>query len=146
MALSIFAQDDLLARVASIKPFVSSRSDVQNLLGKGSIEENSVWYYGSEVSIGIDFSNGKCSGGWLVPKDKVVEITVNFLEYRKLSELKKRVDLSKLRKRESLDNLGEKYYFDDQKGIKYGINQNEGSWFSVWYFPSKEYANFRCVE
>lgn len=140
------AQDDILNQLKAIKVISSTRKDVEKILGKG--EDKDIWtfYYYSNESVQITYSNGKCSGGWLAPKNHVIRVRASFLEDRKLSELKKKVNLKKLKFIKAYDVPGEKAYYDDVNGIEYNINDIYKTWSSVTYYPSSQFKQFSCED
>ena len=140
------AQSGLVDEFRTIRPIRSSRTEVEKVFGMGKKEDDSTWYYLKDKSIEAVYSDGNCTNGWLAQKDRVIEISAFFLEYRDLSELRAKVDLEKLRKETSFDVLGEASYFDDTAGIKYSVNVREGTWMSITYYPPKKYLRFRCKE
>lgn len=142
----VLAQSDGLDKIKSLKPVISTKSDAIRLLGEGLIKGNSTWYRLPDMSIEIVYSNGTCRDGWLAPRDNVTQISAHFFDHRKLSVLKAQVNLNKLRTEGAFDVLGEKYYHDDDKGIGYGVNEIEKVWFMVWYYPSKQHPDARCIE
>ena len=142
--LIIKAQDSILDRLKELKPMISTREDVEKLLGKG--EDRDVWttYRYDKETVDITYSDGKCVKGWLAPKDIVIEIYINFLDDRKLSELTKKVKLKKLRISHAYDSAGEKMYHDDKNGVEYNVNYFDKTWSSIAFYPSANYSQSRC--
>jgi hypothetical protein len=139
------AQSDILEKIKSIKVMSSTRADVEKLLGKGKDENNWTWYINKKESVQIVYSDGTCTRGFLAPKDTVVKIYLNFKEDRKLSELKKKVNLKKLRMERSYDTA-DKVYFDDESGIDYDVNEVYKIWSGITFYPSKSYSGFACED
>ena len=75
-----------------------------------------------------------------------MEVSVNFLEERLLSDLTKIVNLKKLKFETTFSVPGERHYTDLKNGIGYGVQMSYGSWFSLKYFPSAAYKNVRCPD
>lgn len=66
-----------------------------------------------------------------------------FQTERKLSELKKKVNLKDLRVERSYDTP-DKLYYDDKLGIRYEINEVYKIWSGITFYPSKNYSKFAC--
>lgn len=143
-SLTTKAQDEILGRLKDLKPMISTREDVETVLGEGENRGNRVVYHYDKQTVKFTYSDGKCVEKWFAPKDTVVEIIVFFINYRKLSELTKKVNLKKLRAVSAYDMAGEKLYYDDEKGIGYNINTLEKKWSSIIYYPSKKYSSCNC--
>jgi hypothetical protein len=140
------AQDGEILKLLKIKPMVSTTADVLQIFGQGKAEENSTWYYFDDKSIEVIVSDGECTEGWLAPKDTVIEASAFFFSGKRLSELKDKVNLTRLRVKKGFDVAGEKHYFDDVKGIKYEVNDEQNIWSSVTYYPSHKYSKRRCED
>jgi hypothetical protein len=136
-------QSSILEKVKSIRVISWARADVEKLLGKGKDNGIRTWYVDKEESVQITYSDGTCTEGFLAPKDTVIQMEVYFKEDRKLSELKKKVDLKKLRLQLSYDTA-DKIYYDDELGIAYEVNEIYKIWSSIIFYPSKNYSNFAC--
>lgn len=72
------SQDEIISKVASLRPLVSTRSVIEQTLGIGDGKEWSVWYDYPEATVHLVYSDGKCTVGWLAPKDTLIESTVRF--------------------------------------------------------------------
>lgn len=144
--LNTCAQTDVLSKLSGLKPLASNRSEVEEVLGgKGSVKESSTWYQYPGMSVQAIYSTGRCTDGWLAPRDTLIEISAFFSNRKKLSELKSKINLKKLRKENAFDVLGEEYYFHDEKGVAYGVNQKERTWLTIWYFPSSKASSAKCT-
>jgi hypothetical protein len=139
------AQSNILEKIKSIKVMSSTRADVEKLLGKG--KDQGIWskYRYEKEFVEITYSDGTCTRGFLAPKDTVIEVSLDFREERKLSELKKKVNLKKLRMERSYDTA-DKVYFDDELGIAYEANEVYKFWSSITFYPSKSYSGFACKD
>ncbi len=140
----MLAQDNILEKLKEINLTSSTKTDVINLLGKGKDKTDSTIYLFEDKSIEVTFSDGSCEDGWLAPKGTVIEVWVSFFEHKKLSDLKNKVKLKKLRSESSYDVGGEKTFYDDEKGVSYVVNEYQKTWSSMAYYPSSKYSQFRC--
>jgi hypothetical protein len=99
-----------------IVPLHSNRSDVERLLGPGT-GTCKCQYYLNDMNVFFNYSPGDCRsgrGGWDVPVDTVVWITVYPKPHLKLSELA--LDLTKFKKRQGT-LIPEFLYDDEEKGL-----------------------------
>lgn len=140
--VSVNAQDSILADVAAIKPMVSTKEDVIKKFSQAESEGNSLWIYLPDKSIEFFLSNGECREDWIAPAGKVVTISVFFRGGKPISDLTRKVKLKKLRKEYTLD--GDRLYYDDDLGIRYGVVAQGQLWSSLTYYPSKKYSHHKC--
>lgn len=142
--LTVEAQNNILDRIKNIKAIASTRDDVEKVLGKGEDRDfRTVFHYDKET-VEILYSSGRCTAGWLAPKDTVIEIDITFLDDRKLARLTKKVDLAKLRISNAYDRGGERMYRDDENGVRYYVDVFEKKWESVTFYPSTKYSRIHC--
>ncbi len=143
--VAILGQDNLLSKMERIRPATSTETDILRLIGRGEVEENSIWFYRPEViTLKFVISDGRCTEGWLFPKGIVIESQAFFVKRKKLSDLRKNVELRRFRFEKSFSSLGEGLYFDDIHGVAYGVNERDNTWLSLRYYPAKKFRANRC--
>ena len=129
-----------------IVPLYSTRSDVERLLGKPSVDRSSTIFYeitGETVS--FDFSEGGCteSNVWDVPRDTVFGIWVMPRRLKlKLGDLK--LDLKRFKKVQDDHVLYIFHYIDEQEGVRYEVDESDGTVPLIHYFPAKKDERLRC--
>ncbi len=141
-ALAMYAQDQVLDDLATIKPMVSTKQDVLKKFTQAETEGNSLWLYLPDKSIEFFFSNGECREDWLAPIYKVVTISVFFRGGRQITDLTTWVKLKRLRTTYSFH--GDRLYHDDKKGIMYYVDAQGELWSSMTYYPSKKFSHLKC--
>lgn len=144
LAQSSTAQSSILDHADAIIPLVSTRSDVISRLGNGELEDGSVWFYKPGVTVEAIFSDGGCKDGWKTEKDRVMQISIFFVDRRPLSELRSKVELKPLRFESAHDIPGERIYYDDVRGLAYGVNESSNEWLSLRRFAPKKKKGLRC--
>ncbi len=144
LSINIIPQESIMDKLDLVRPMISTRADVEKVFGLPHKGQNSARYFFDDRSIRILFSDGSCTEGWRAPKDVVVKAEVQFFKRLPLSSLKKSVTYTRFRFKRSYDVAGEKYYYDDATGREYGINDRQGVWLSLTYYPSKRFSKNRC--
>jgi hypothetical protein len=125
-----------------IIPLHSTRADVERLLGPSRSGECKCRYYLNELNVFFSYSPGDCSsgrGGWDVPIDTVVWITVYPKPHPRLSDLD--IDKTKLKARQGLHV--EEFYFDnEEEGLT--LEVYEGMVQAFIYGPTAKEQHLRC--
>lgn len=120
-----------------IFPLMSKRSDVEAKLGK---PQESVWYVFPDETVRFRYSEYGCGEFktcyCLVPKDTVIEISVNLLRKRKLKEFN--LDLSHFQKEADSHLLVYDYYTSEEIGVTYTVVRESATVTGITYFPSKK--------
>ncbi len=120
-----------------ILPLKSTRSDVEAKLGK---PQASGWYEFPNETVRFRYSEYGCDEietcYCLVPKDTVIEISVNLLQRRKLEEFK--LDLSYFDKEADSHLLIYDYYTSEEVGVTYTVVRESATVTGITYFPSKK--------
>jgi hypothetical protein len=128
-----------------IRPLRSTRADVERLLGQGSN-----WckcsYYLTDVNVFFVYSSEDCktggSGGWNVPPNSVLRITVHMKPAPRLSDLG--VDLTKFKKRRSPHIEKMVTYVDDEDGLAIEVDEERNLVMALDYVPAAEDKHLRC--
>lgn len=120
-----------------ILPLRSTRSDVEAKLGK---PQESGWYVFPDETVRFRYSEYGCGEFktcyCLVPKDTVIEISVNLLRKRKLKEFN--LDLSHFQKEADSHLLVYDYYTSEEIGVTYTVVRESATVTGITYFPSKK--------
>ena len=120
-----------------ILPLQSTRSDVEAKLGK---PQESGWYDFPNETVRFRYSEYGCGEietcYCLVPKDTVIEISVNLLRKRNLKEFN--LDLSHFEKEADSHLLVYDYYTSEEIGVTYTVVRESSKVTSITYFPSKK--------
>lgn len=120
-----------------IRPLKSTRGDVEAKLGK---PQESGWYVFPDETVRFRYSEYGCGEietcYCLVPKDTVIEISVNLLSKRKLKEFN--LDLSRFEKEADSHLLVYDYYTSEEIGVTYTVVRESSNVTSITYFPSKK--------
>jgi hypothetical protein len=131
---------DLYAQGADwngIRPLKSTRGDVEAKLGK---PQESGWYVFPDETVRFRYSEYGCGEietcYCLVPKDTVIEISVNLLSKRKLKEFN--LDLSQFEKEADSHLLVYDYYTSEEIGVTYTVVRESATVTGITYFPSKK--------
>lgn len=139
-----------------IVPLRSTRADVERLLGPPSsespVDRCQCLYQLEDVNLSILYANGfPCGepeqrdgrvGGWKVPRDTVIGLTIYFKTERKLSDLN--IDESKYEKEIDKHLPGWVFYTNREEGIR--IEGSERTATSISYFPSAKDNHLRCPD
>lgn len=126
----------------SIVPLHSTRADVERVLGSGTN-----WckcaYYLDDMNVFINYSSGDCksggSGGWDVPADTVLKITVVPKPSPRLSDLK--IDENRFEKQTGHIE-GNILYVDEEEG--FSIEVSGGMVRAFVYGPDAKDKHLRC--
>lgn len=153
MILRVFSGICLILCLASISqakewrgivPLHSTRTDVERLLGRAS-NECKCSYYSNDVNVFVVYSSGNCksgeSGGWNIPPDTVIRFSIYPKVKPKLSELK--VDLSKFRKTDDPELVGNAFYMNEEEGSGFEVDVS-GIVMGFYYEPAAKDKNLRC--
>lgn len=120
-----------------IIPLKSKRGDVEAKLGKPL---ESGWYEFPNETVRFRYSEYGCGEFetcyCLVPKDTVIEISVNLLRKRKLKEFN--LDLSHFQKQADSHLLIYDYYTSEEIGVTYTVVRESSTVTSITYFPSRK--------
>ena len=124
-----------------ITPLRSTRSDVENRLGKPTTECHCAYSTANE-SVVVVYSTGYCKGppyGWNVPADTVLEVTV--LPKQKISISESELLQQGYVREKELDSQMI-YYVSVPRGIKYAVSD---VWLNgISYMPSSNDIGLRC--
>ena len=126
-----------------ITPLLSTRADVERLLGTSSTPF-SANYTLQEGNLFIEYSSGPCTplrkGGWNVPKDVVVQMSFSPKLKRPVNALK--LDPKRFRKVTD-DHVGSViYYINDELGLTYEVQR--GNVDAIYYQPRKKDEHLYC--
>ena len=129
-----------------IEPLHSTRADVERLLGP-SIDKSpyTSTYDFPEERVSISFSSGVCEeglpGGWKLPKDTVVQISIDLKAEKKIAEF---LTPGKEYEQIRAAHTQHVYYIDSAEGITFqvwdGLVQN------MMYGPSAKDKGYSCGE
>lgn len=132
-----------------IVPLHSTREDVERLLGQSN-EKCQCGYSLNDVNVSVVYANGKpCGeeesndwrvGGWRVPRDTVIQLTVYYKPRRRLSELK--IDVSRYKKISNEELPGVFYYVDADEGVRIEVVGDTVG--GITYFPAAKDSNLSC--
>ena len=128
-----------------ITPLASTRKDVERLLGPSKEPDNYAELYnlGSEA-VFIEYSSGPCNknrdGGWNVPANTVIAITISPAVKARLHDLE--VDLSKYTKTEDPELPGNFFYYYDIDGISISSSGDQVE--SIKYGPAAKDKHLLC--
>jgi hypothetical protein len=128
-----------------LTPLGSTRKDVERLLGPSKEPDKYAELYdlGNET-VFIEYSSGPChkerDGGWNVPAQTVIEITITPAVHPQLADL--RLDLSTYRKTEDPELPGVFYYYHAIDGIN--ITVSDGKVASIEYGPMAKDRHLIC--
>jgi hypothetical protein len=126
-----------------IVPLKTTRTEVERLLGPTK-EAYFAEYQLEEGFLFIEYSSGPCrpdrKGGWNVPENIVVSMSLTPKHPKKLHELK--LDVTKYRKARGGDTPSVTYYINDEDGIVYAIQMGKVDY--VEYSPGKKYDYLQC--
>ncbi len=126
-----------------IIPLHSTRADVERLLGKGT-DECKCGYYLNDMNIFFKYSPGDCRsgrGGWDVPLDTVVWITIYPKPNPRLSDLN--IDETKFKKRQGA-HIQEFYYENEEEGLTLEVYDDRVQ--SFLYGPAQKDKHLRCPD
>src|SRR5215467_6144696 len=125
-----------------IVPLHSTRADVERLMGGPGENWCKCSYYRDDFNAFFSYSTGDCegesSGGWDVPADTVLNITVHQKPQPKLSDLG--LDQSRFKKSQSIGDLMS--YVDEGQGL--GLEVYQGSVQGFHYFPTPADEKMHC--
>jgi hypothetical protein len=131
-----------------IKPLVSTRTDVVQLLGPPATDRGDFIFYEFEKErVSFRLSGGSCrvgSGGWNVPRGVVIEIWVTPKPNQlKLADLS--LDEAAYRKEQDREVLCFFHYTDDAAGVAYEVDTCDGDMVTlIQLFPASGEARLRC--
>lgn len=141
VGLSVEAQD-----WRGIRPFHSTRSDVERILGKPNAP-NGRYVVGNEQAE-VFYSKGKCVNGWDVPRDTVIRIAVSFLQSRRFSDLD--INLADFEKVRDPFTTNHVYYGNRKEGVRYIVvedgSKSDGLILAVYYESTTENLKVRCLD
>jgi hypothetical protein len=125
---------------SKIKPLVSSRADVESLLGKPNQPNN--FYILKNEKVTFNYSDGVCDStlDWNVRKDKVISYEIRPTEISFFSDLK--LDKNKFKVFIELKNI----YVNEDEGITYEVTDVHGMAIieSIIIYPSAKDEEKRC--
>ena len=128
-------------------PLHSTRIDVEKIFGSNVRGCKTLWciYNLERENVWIQYASGPPCGNdaadfWQVPRDTVIQLTVNFKEEPLLSDL--RIDLRAYVRTEDTHLPGWIYYTDAAEGIVVAGGLRTVS--SVTYLPEEKDKNLRC--
>ena len=126
-----------------IAPLISTRSDVEALLGRAEGAFSAV-YQLKDGSLFIEYSSGLCRperrGGWNVPENVVVTVSFSPKHKKRIGSF--RLDLKKFRKVIDQHVGGVIYYINDDEGITYEVQSGKVD--AIEYGPAKKYDHLFC--
>ena len=117
-----FSQNKTISPFLNIKPFASTRDDVEKIYGKGNFPKYNPYfvnYKTSELSVLISYSTGGCEKKYSiynVPEWTVIEVNYSFLKNPpKLKDLTK--NDKKFKKMPYGDVINQMKFYDQESGI-----------------------------
>ena len=126
-----------------IIPLVSTRADVENILGSPVKENDSVYGTKKEV-ISIVYSGGPCkegrAGAWNVPADTVIRIGIAPKKSLRISDL--HIDISKYEKIDHPHISGMLSYVNEEDGIT--VNTRYENVEMIFYGPTVKDIQLNC--
>ncbi|MDQ3802536.1 MAG: hypothetical protein M3416_01580 [Acidobacteriota bacterium] len=133
-----------------IVPLHSTRADVERLIGKPNFKYDLYDFEKERVS--ILYSSDPCTeglqGGWNVPRDTVIQISVAPKEKVRLPDLQ--IDLSKYEKAKDPLMQVHTYYTNKEEGTRYvvfeGGGEDGGKILNTYYEPAAEDRHLRCPD
>lgn len=127
-----------------IAPLHATRLDVERLLGPSTVRCRCEYSLDNE-KVFVQYSGDTCeqdgAGGWNVPRDTVISISVYFRDQPRFSDLQ--VDTTKFKKTEEPELKGYVTYTDEDSGVSYEVS-DKGIVQGVRYFPAAKDKNLRC--
>lgn len=129
-----------------IVPLHSTRVDVERLLGSPSeTNGHSSVYKLKNENVIVHYSDEPCradrEGGWNVPRDTVVRITLAPKTVRHFSDLQ--LD-EKYKKTVSGDATSFVLYVNEEEGIAYEVHEEAGQVVATYYEPAASDSRLRC--
>src|ERR1051326_3178152 len=129
-----------------IIPLHSTRADVERLLGEPNSAYGRYVIEGEEAD--IRYSRDRCTSGWDVPPDTVIDIAVTSKSRTKISEL--RIDFTQFNVFDD-PSVPHKYYANGKEGIRYdvfsGSGENAGLILITYFEPTIDDAKkLRCSQ
>jgi hypothetical protein len=130
-----------------IVPLHSTRSDVEKLLGTPAIaRDNFATYVLDHEKVTFDYAVGRCNertAKWNVPSGTVVSIVVmpklQGVKFRELTS-----DFTKFKKVQDEHVLNIFHYTDQQDGVRYEVDESDGTVSLIHYFPASKDEYLRC--
>ena len=140
-----------------IVPLHSTRADVERLLGLPFDEGNIISSYRLKDDVveviyakGLPCEHGTIENGWMVPRDTVINITVNTPNWFPFSTLK--IDKGKYKETKGWHVQDTSYFTDEEEGVSYVVKTvvipetkevRKGMVTSITYMPSAK-DNLEC--
>lgn len=128
-----------------IVPLLSTRADVERLLGPGA-NECKCGYYLEDLNVFFYYSSGNCksggSGGWDVPPDTVLRIVVYRKPTPRLSDLQ--IDERTFKKRYGGHIARMVSYVNDDEGLIIEVDEENGLVMGFAYVPAAGDKHLRC--
>ncbi len=139
--LVAFGQISFARGWRGVAPLQSKRADVERLLGKGSDACNCS-YYLTDVNVFFQYSSGDCKGGggWNVPKDTVINVTIYPHVNPSLNDLK--LDMRRFKITEEPELPGIFQYYDEDEGFL--LEVENGIVRGLYYTPTARDKLLRC--
>ena len=134
-----------------IVPLISTRANVENILGKPTPMPHSVSpyierYITKDGRISVTYSTGPCmvksSNGWDVPEFTVVSILFHPDDLPKVADVK--LDQQRFEKRPDQGVLYTTVYTSKTDGISLTVDDMGGSVVFFNYFPESKYDYLKC--
>lgn len=122
-SISINAQNLIAAKYLQVKPGVSTRDDVEKILGKhyaNGYDKYTAYYKAEEVVFSVYYSNGKCESeyeDWNLSEWTVERVYINVTDGHKLRLKDVILELSKFKKQYVGDVIGQIEFSNENAGI-----------------------------
>jgi hypothetical protein len=127
----------------NLTPLLSTRTDVERLLGKPKEDKNFCCRYETlKEQISVHYATGKCKEGWNIQKDTLLSLTVSPNSGVALS-----FDELKLNRNEfslSADDAFHGTWTNAEQGLQYHFSNIDRELRSITYLPKKSDNNLRC--
>lgn len=132
-----------------ITPLVSTRNDVETVLGKPELLGRSKYlllYKTTDGKVFVYYSSGPCAlnakVGWNVPEDTVVRISFDPTVFPRVDDLK--IDRTRFKVHPDPEILNSAYYTNETDGVVLTVDTSDNTVTNFSYFPESKYDHLRC--
>ncbi|MDX6614103.1 MAG: hypothetical protein QOD75_3289 [Blastocatellia bacterium] len=124
-----------------IVPLRANRTMVEGLLGPPQSGTRHVYVTPTETVL-VTYADRPCAGGWQVPIDTVISVSVSPKSPLKLSEVQLEETKYEKRRDNHLESIY--YYVNQNEGINWTVDVAQGIVTNVEYYPSASDASLKC--
>ncbi len=151
LIVSTSAQTNLIAKkYLKIKPTISTRDDVEKLLGKSDPKQYTVLYQTTDSVIRITYSSGDCNTramAWGIPEWKVERVSYVPRDEYPLRLRNVILNFSKFKKLQAGDVLVHIDYYNNEAGVTVGYDKKEKIVNEIIiYLTLEQKEHFACIE